>query len=115
MRTLEVPSPQSRRRDVRHLSDFTANRRMLVIAVLAAPIGAASAAVAGASLRLIGLVTSVVFYGRVRTTLVAPGSGHHNAAVVLFAPVAGWPRSSPFRPLSPSVRAARSVPKDRSS
>ena len=89
MRTLESGVPPSRPRDVRHLSDFTATRRMLVIAVLAAPIGAASAGLAWALLRLIGLVTNAVFYGRWGTRLVAPGSGHHSPAVVLLAPVAG--------------------------
>ena len=39
--------------------------------------------------RLIGLITNAVFYGRVDTRLVAPGAGHHNPLVVLFAPIAG--------------------------
>ncbi|WP_090482540.1 chloride channel protein [Nakamurella panacisegetis] len=62
---------------------------MLAIAALAVPVGAASAGVSWALLRLIGLITNAVFYGRLGTALVAPGSGHHNPAVVLLAPVAG--------------------------
>jgi chloride channel protein, CIC family len=62
---------------------------MLVIAALAVAVGAASALLAWGLLRLIGLITNVVFYGRMATQLVAPGNGHHSPAVVLLAPVAG--------------------------
>ena len=62
---------------------------MLTIALCAAPIGAISACVAWLLLRLIGLITNVVFYQRIRTTLVAPGGGHGSALVILLAPVAG--------------------------
>jgi CIC family chloride channel protein len=76
-------------RDVRHLGDFTVTTRMLLIAALALPVGAVSACVAWALLRLIGLITNAVFYQRLDTHLVAPGAGHHNPAVVLLAPIAG--------------------------
>jgi H+/Cl- antiporter ClcA/CBS domain-containing protein len=76
-------------RDVGHLGDYTATPRMLVVAALAAPIGAVSACVAWALLRLIGLITNLVFYERIDTALVAPGRVHHNPAVVILAPVAG--------------------------
>jgi H+/Cl- antiporter ClcA/CBS domain-containing protein len=72
-----------------HLGDFTATPRMLVITALALPIGAVSAVVAWALLRLIGLITNLIFYNRVDTKLVAPGAGHHYWAVVLLAPVFG--------------------------
>ncbi len=77
------------RRDVTHLGDFTADRRMLLIAALALPVGAVSAGVAWALLRLIGLITNAVFYRRIGTSLVAPGIGHHSPAIVLLAPVVG--------------------------
>ncbi|MEO8850497.1 MAG: chloride channel protein, partial [Allobranchiibius sp.] len=77
------------RRDVSHLGDFSATPRMLVIAALALPVGAVSAVVAWALLRLIGFITNAVFYGRVGTQLVAPGEGHHNPLVVVLAPVTG--------------------------
>jgi H+/Cl- antiporter ClcA len=80
----EVPA-----RDVRHLGDFSTTPRMLLIAGLALPIGAVAACVAWMLLRLIGLITNAVFYQRVDTSLVAPGAGHHNPLVVLFAPVVG--------------------------
>ncbi|MGH2974139.1 MAG: chloride channel protein [Solirubrobacterales bacterium] len=74
---------------LRHLGDFTATRRMLTIAAFAAPIGALSAGVAWCLLRLIGLITNLVFYQRLGTALVAPGGGHHSPALILLAPVAG--------------------------
>ena len=76
-------------RDVRHLGDFTASPRLVLIALLAVPIGAVSAVVAWALLRLIGLITNAVFYQLVDTDLVAPGAVHHNPLLVLLAPAAG--------------------------
>src|SRR5690349_3402091 len=76
-------------RDVRHLGDFSTKPRVLLITALALPIGAVSAVVAWALLRLIGLITNLVFYQRVDTTLVAPGAVHHNPLLVLLAPAAG--------------------------
>jgi CIC family chloride channel protein len=76
-------------RDVSHLGDFSATSRMLVIALIAVPVGALAALTSWVLLRLIGLITNAVFYHRVRTTLTAPGSGHHNPAVILIAPIVG--------------------------
>ncbi|MGZ4548283.1 MAG: chloride channel protein [Blastococcus sp.] len=76
-------------RDVRHLGDFSATPRMLLITALALPVGAVSALVAWLLLRLIGLITNAVFYQRFGTALVAPGAVHHNPVLVLLAPVAG--------------------------
>ena len=72
MPTLDGPSSPSAPRDVRHLGDFTADRRMLVIAAFAVPVGAASAVVAWALLRLIGLITNLVFYQRLGTRWSPP-------------------------------------------
>ncbi len=76
-------------RDVRHLGDFSATPRMVLITALAVPIGAVSAGVAWCLLRLIGLVTNAVFYQRVGTGLVAPGAADHPWWLVLLAPVVG--------------------------
>jgi chloride channel protein, CIC family len=76
-------------RSLRHLGDFTATPRLLLIAAYALPIGALSALVAWALLRLIGLITNLVFYQRFGTALVAPGEGHHSPALILLAPVCG--------------------------
>ncbi|WP_035957595.1 chloride channel protein [Kitasatospora sp. NRRL B-11411] len=71
------------------LGDFTARPRMLVVTGLAAVVGGAGAVAALALLRLIGLVTNLVFYQRFSTELVAPGAQHHPWWLVLGAPVAG--------------------------
>jgi CIC family chloride channel protein len=76
-------------RQLDHLGDFSTTPRVLVIAALALPVGAVSAVVAWALLRLIGVITNLVFYQRVDTSLVAPGRVHHSPALVLLAPVAG--------------------------
>ncbi len=79
----------SERERVAHLGDFTLDRRVLRLCALAVPLGAASAVCALALLRLIGLITNLVFYRRLGTSLVAPGAGHHSPFVILLAPVAG--------------------------
>ncbi|TWP35851.1 chloride channel protein [Leekyejoonella antrihumi] len=48
-----------------------------------------SAVVAWALLRLIGLITNVIFYQRVDTKLVAPGGGHDHWYIILLAPIIG--------------------------
>jgi len=77
------------RERVAHLGDFTLRPRVLRIVAWAVPIGAAGAVAALALLRLIGLLTNLVFYQRVSTRLVAPGAGHHQPLLILLAPVAG--------------------------
>jgi H+/Cl- antiporter ClcA len=78
----------TRTAQLRHLGDFSTSKRVLVIAALAAPLGALSACVAWALLRLIGLITNLVFYQRLATKLVAPGA-HHSFALILAAPILG--------------------------
>jgi CIC family chloride channel protein len=72
-----------------HLGDFQLRPRVLLITAVALPIGAAAAVAAFALLRLIGLITNLVFYQRFGTALVAPGATHHPWWLVLCAPVAG--------------------------
>jgi CIC family chloride channel protein len=71
------------------LADFVVDRRMLLMAALAVPIGALAAGAAWCLLRLIGLVTNLVFYQRWTVDLVAPGAHHHPWWLVLGAPIAG--------------------------
>ncbi|HEV2344251.1 MAG TPA: chloride channel protein [Actinocrinis sp.] len=73
----------------RHLGDFSLTTRVLPITGLALVVGAAGAGAACLLLRLIGLITNVVFYQRVSTALVAPGAARHSAALILLSPVAG--------------------------
>ncbi len=80
----------SARNRLDHLGDFEVTPRMGVIALLAVLVGAISAGLAVGLLRLIGLITNLVFYGRVATRLVAPGAGAHAPTLlILLAPVAG--------------------------
>ncbi|HWT32939.1 MAG TPA: chloride channel protein [Microbacterium sp.] len=73
----------------RVLGDFAVDRRMLVTTALALPIGAVAGVAAFALLRLIGLVTNLVFFGRVDTSLVAPSAAHDPWWLILLAPIAG--------------------------
>jgi len=76
-------------RGAARLGDFTARPRMLMITGLALAVGGAGAVAAFVLLRLIGLVTNLVFYQRWNASLVAPGLVHHPWWLVLFAPVLG--------------------------
>jgi H+/Cl- antiporter ClcA len=71
------------------LADFAVDRRMLLTAALAVPIGALSAGAAWCLLRLIAVVTNLVFYQRFSVDLIAPGAQHHPWWLVLGAPIAG--------------------------
>jgi H+/Cl- antiporter ClcA len=85
-----MPSPASSpASDLRHLGDFDVSPRLLAIVAFALPIGALSAGVAWCLLRLIGLITNLVFYQRVGTALVAPGEIHHSPFLILLAPICG--------------------------
>ena len=72
-----------------HLGDFTLQPRTLLITAWALLVGGFGALAALVLLRLIGLITNLIFYQRWRTTLVSPGLGHHPWWLVLVAPVAG--------------------------
>jgi H+/Cl- antiporter ClcA/CBS domain-containing protein len=74
---------------VAHLGDFTVTPRMLLVTAWALLVGAASAVAASLLLHLIGLITNLVFYGRVSTEMVAPGLHDHSPLLILLAPVAG--------------------------
>jgi H+/Cl- antiporter ClcA len=63
--------------------------RALLITAIAIPVGAAASVAAFALLRLIGLITNLVFYQRMGTDLVAPGAVRHPWWLVLAAPVVG--------------------------
>jgi H+/Cl- antiporter ClcA len=83
------PATEAPARHHEHLGDFTVSPYMLLVTALAIPVGAVSACAAWALLRLIGLITNLVFYQRVATDLVAPGGVHHPAWLVVLAPVVG--------------------------
>jgi CIC family chloride channel protein len=70
------------------LADFTATTRVLTIGAFAIAIGAISAYVALALLKLIGFCTNLFFFQRFSTALVTP-EGHTLGAWVILVPVAG--------------------------
>jgi chloride channel protein, CIC family len=72
-----------------HLGDFALHPRTLVITAIALAVGGASAVAAFCLLRLIGLITNIVFYQRIVFALTPPGARHHPPWLVLLAPVAG--------------------------
>ncbi|MGH2843269.1 MAG: chloride channel protein, partial [Solirubrobacteraceae bacterium] len=75
--------------DLRRLGDYSVNRRMLLITALAVPVGAVGAVVAWLLLRLIGLITNLIFWARIDTKLVLPSGGHSSPLIIIFAPVVG--------------------------
>ena len=72
-----------------HLGDFSLDRRVIKITALALPIGVIGAGLAFGLLRLIGLITNLVFYQRWTASWWRPGRHRPPPAVVLLAPVAG--------------------------
>src|SRR5699024_9870448 len=71
------------------LGDFDTPLRTLLISALALPIGALAAVVAFALLKLIGLITNLVFYQDVAFGLIAPGATDHPWWLIIGAPVVG--------------------------
>jgi hypothetical protein len=53
------------------------------------PIGAAGAGAAWVLLRLISLITNLLFYQRISFDLVTPGAVHNPAWLILLAPTVG--------------------------
>jgi CIC family chloride channel protein len=70
------------------LSDFRADKRMLLLAALALPVGVISAVVAKALLWLIALITNLAFFGRFSLSAVTPQE-HHLGFWVIAVPVVG--------------------------
>ncbi len=56
------------------LGDFTADRRIIALAIMAAVVGAISAFVALALVRLIGLFTNLAYFHRIDTSFASPGA-----------------------------------------
>jgi H+/Cl- antiporter ClcA len=71
-----------------HLADFTTTPEVIPVALLAVAIGVASAFVALALARLIGLFTNVFFFQRWSAALISP-AGHHLGLWVVVVPILG--------------------------
>ncbi|MGH8127222.1 MAG: chloride channel protein [Gammaproteobacteria bacterium] len=85
----ETTQTAARPRVPKRLGDFDVHPRMLLICGLALVVGGVAALVADALLKLIGLITNLVFYQRVALSLVAPGGGHDMWWLIIAAPVVG--------------------------
>ncbi len=86
------PTHPVRASHVRHqpaLGDFSVDHRMLIVALVALPIGALAGVAAFVLLKLIGLVTNLVFFHRTATDLVAPDAAHDPWWLILLAPIVG--------------------------
>jgi chloride channel protein, CIC family len=70
------------------LVDFTRDKRILLLSLMALIIGASSALVAKALVRLIAIFTNLTFYQRFSSDFVSP-TNHHLGAFVIFVPVVG--------------------------
>ena len=70
------------------LADFTRDKRILLLSVMAIVIGAISALVAKALVWLIAVITNLTFYQRFSSDFISP-TNHHLGIFVIFAPVVG--------------------------
>ncbi|HEX8181141.1 MAG TPA: chloride channel protein [Pyrinomonadaceae bacterium] len=70
------------------LADFTRDRRILVLSLMASFIGAISAVVAYALVWLIAVITNITFYQRFSAVFQSP-QGHHLGPLVIIVPALG--------------------------
>ena len=70
------------------LADFTRDKRILLLSLMAVVVGALSAVVAKALVWLIAVFTNLTFYQRFSSDFVSP-TNHHLGVFVIFAPVVG--------------------------
>jgi H+/Cl- antiporter ClcA/CBS domain-containing protein len=86
---MKQPSERVRTRVPERLGDYSVSARVILISAIALVVGILAGLVADGLLRLIGLITNLVFYQRVATSLVAPGVGAHHWWLLVGAPVVG--------------------------
>src|ERR1044071_5698885 len=70
------------------LADFTRDKRVLVLSLMAIVIGALSAVVALVLVWLIAAITNLTFFGKLSTAVTSPAANRLGAFVILI-PVAG--------------------------
>lgn len=70
------------------LGDFTANRRLLALILMAAVVGTIAAFVAAGLVHLIDFVTNLAYYGRLAATPASP-AGHQLGLAAVLVPMAG--------------------------
>jgi chloride channel protein, CIC family len=70
------------------LADFTRDKRILLLSLMAVVVGVLSAFVAKALVWLIAVFTNLTFYQRFSSEFISP-TNHHLGVFVIFAPVVG--------------------------
>lgn len=70
------------------LADFTRDKRILLLSLMAVVVGVMSAIVAKALVWLIAVFTNLTFYQRFSSDFISP-TNHHLGVLVIFAPVVG--------------------------
>jgi len=70
------------------LADFTRDRRILLLSLMAIVVGVLSAITAKALVWLIAVITNLTFYQRFSSDFISP-TNHHLGIFVIFAPVIG--------------------------
>ena len=70
------------------LADFTQDKRVLILSLMAIVIGALSAVVAKILVWLIAIITNLVFYRTLSAEFISPAN-HHLGPFVILAPVLG--------------------------
>src|SRR5689334_12126578 len=70
------------------LADFTRDKRILLLSLMAVVIGVFSALVAKALVWLIAIITNLTFYQRFSSDFISP-TNHHLGPLVILAPVVG--------------------------
>ncbi len=72
-----------------NLADFSRDRRVLLLSIMAVFIGVISAFIAFALVWLIGLITNLAFFQRLSTAFVSPAENHLGILMVLVPVVGG--------------------------
>jgi len=74
---------------VDNLRDFRTNRRVILLSIMAIPIGALSAVVAKVLIWLIAIITNISFFARVSSAPVTPQQSHFGWYLIIAVPVIG--------------------------
>ena len=86
------------------LGDFSTDRRVLVLALAAFPLGAVAAGVAAALIWLIAAITNLAYYGRLSAAPVSPAANMLGAWAILVPIVGGLVIGAMARWGSPKIR-----------
>lgn len=70
------------------LADFTRDKRIIILSLMALVVGALSAVVADALVWLIAVISNLTFYQTFASKLISP-AGHHLGALVILMPALG--------------------------